>query len=85
MADAGLSGMKAVVDARNIAREKNLSHSPKILAVSVLTSMDDKECRKKFGMTINEKMLLDLREIRSAGLDGMICSLRDAQMIREVL
>jgi orotidine-5'-phosphate decarboxylase len=85
MADAGLSGMKAVVDARNIAREKNPSHSPKILAVSVLTSMDDKECRKKFGMTINEKMLLDLREIRSAGLDGMICSLRDAQMIREVL
>ncbi len=77
--------MKRVVEARNKARQHNPKISPKILAVSVLTSFNDDDCRKKYGMSVRDKLLLDLPQIIEAGCDGMICSLNDAQMIREVL
>ncbi len=85
MADAWFAGMKQVVERRKKELKKNPAIKAKILAVSVLTTMDDRDCLEKFWKSVQDKLLDDLKLIRKAGCDGMICSLNDAPLIREVL
>lgn len=59
---------------------------PKILAVTILTSMDE-NALKKIGVNVNiKKEVLDLaRAAKESGLDGVVASAQEAGAIREEL
>lgn len=67
------------------AKKANIKR-PKILAVTILTSMDE-EALKKVG--INNKMALQVLRLatvaKEAGLDGVVASSREAEIIRKSL
>jgi orotidine-5'-phosphate decarboxylase len=59
---------------------------PKVLAVTVLTSMDDAAIRKVgIGSTAQDEVLMLAALARSAGLDGVVASPAEARAIRAKL
>lgn len=73
------AAVKAEAEALNIER-------PRILAVTVLTSMDENELKK---VGINDNMNSEVLRLaslaKSAGLDGVVASPSEARIIRESL
>jgi orotidine-5'-phosphate decarboxylase len=78
-ASAGEQGMRAVVDAL-----KNIENSPKVLAVTVLTSFTHEHCLRvyKEGRTNTTQSLA--AEAITAGVDGIVCSSNDLETIRDI-
>lgn len=59
-----------------------LSMDIKLLAISVLTSMTDAQCREVYGKPA-KAMVLQLATIaKRNGMDGMVCSPEEARMLR---
>ncbi|MDM7860797.1 orotidine-5'-phosphate decarboxylase [Alteromonas sp. ASW11-36] len=63
-----------------------LSHAPKLIAVTVLTSMDQSQLDSVVGNTTLNQQVLKLATItRNAGLDGVVCSAQEASMLKRAL
>ncbi len=54
-----------------------------VLAVTVLTSLDDTETQRIFGASSKEKVLQLVHDARTAGVDGIICSPQELRTLRE--
>ena len=67
-ASAGINAMASVVGGKGNAF---------VFAATVLTSMEDHECRLTFGMSLRGRVLCFARNAKSAGCDGIICSAED--------
>jgi len=85
----GLGGydmMKKTADAVKAEAERLKIEKPKVLAVTVLTSMDE-NALKKVGIndTMNQEVLRLAELAKSAGLDGVVASPSEARLIREKL
>lgn len=54
----------------------------KVLAVTVLTSLDDTECEAIFGASSQDKVTRFALMANEAGVDGLICSPREVSLLR---
>jgi orotidine-5'-phosphate decarboxylase len=83
MTNVHASGGRAMLEA---AREAipHAPHAPKLIAVTVLTSMGDADLAE-IGMTgTSEDAVLRLASLTDAcGLDGVVCSARETPLLRE--
>ncbi len=62
------------------------TNRPLLIAVTLLTSLTEDEIREiGFSGSIREHVLSLARLTREAGLDGVVCSAREAAMLREQL
>jgi orotidine-5'-phosphate decarboxylase len=83
-------GEKMIASARE-ALEKGASkmglERPLLLAVTVLTSMDNKDLRKNYQTKLDtKKMVLHLaKTAKKAGADGIVCSPQEIRMIKREL
>lgn len=73
-ASAGRAALEAV------AREQGASTA---IAVTVLTSLDESECRSIYGDTPDEKVLQFVREARDAGIRAIVCSPKELTFLRQ--
>jgi orotidine-5'-phosphate decarboxylase len=82
----GYDMMKKTADAVKIEAQKLKVEPPKVLAVTILTSMDE-NALKKVGIndTMNQEVLRLAELTKSAGLDGVVASPSEARLIRERL
>jgi orotidine-5'-phosphate decarboxylase len=82
----GYDMMKKTADAVKAEAQKLNIKPPKILAVTVLTSMDE-NALKKVGIndTMNQEVLRLAQLAKSAGLDGVVASPSEACLIRQKL
>lgn len=53
------------------------------LGVTVLTSHSEEECQDIFGGSVNDTVLKFARYALEAGLDGIVCSAKDLEMLSE--
>ncbi len=83
-ASGGFEMMKAAAEA---ARASGLAMPPKILAVTILTSIDEKILSEEIGVRHNvEQQVLHLARLAaSAGLDGVVASPKEVSAIRRHL
>jgi orotidine-5'-phosphate decarboxylase len=72
-ASSGVDAMLDVVAARG---------NTKILAVTVLTSIDTKECEIIYGMSAGAKVLLLARLAKLAGVQGIVCSAEEVGYLK---
>ena len=65
--------------------EKMRLEPPKLLAVTVLTSMDTKDIKKTLGVSISAKdMVLRLAAMaKKAGADGVVCSPQEIKLVKK--
>jgi orotidine-5'-phosphate decarboxylase len=84
--NGGRAMMEAAAKAAHEAAQKHLVDRPLVIGVTVLTSMDDNDLRE-VGVTEsafdNVRRLSELAKI--AGLDGVVCSPHEAQVLRRDL
>jgi orotidine-5'-phosphate decarboxylase len=71
--------MKKAVETRN-----KLEMSTKILAVTVLTTMEDKDSKEVFNEEVKHEVLKLAKLALESGVDGIVCSPREAEMLKEV-
>ena len=73
-------GRAMMVAAREAIEQSNVKSKPKLIAVTVLTSMTEPEL-KEIGVPPNlDSQVLRLAELSEAcGLDGVVCSAREAE------
>ena len=72
-ASAGIEAMRAAVDNKGISL---------VLAVTVLTSLEENNAHLIFGAPSKAKVLQFARDARIAGCDGIICSPRELEFLR---
>ena len=72
---AAVAGIDSAVADYGVAR-------PIILGVTVLTSYGDEVCRSIYGADAAEKVLQFATSAAQAGLDGVVCSAKEAAMLR---
>ncbi len=83
MADNSPAALRAaVVGVDSAIKDFDLPVRPLILGVTVLTSLDDEECTSVYGAGARLKVLQFARAAANAGLDGIICSASEAEMLR---
>lgn len=82
-ASGGLTMMKQAKEALKEAAEREGRNCPSLLAVTILTSLDDADL-KEIGYNGNaEKMVLSLAALtQKAGLDGIVCSPKEITKLR---
>lgn len=71
-ASAGRDGLRAAA-----AEKKNA----KMLAVTVLTSLTDEDCRRLYGATVADKVRALAEEALDAGADGLVCSPQEIALV----
>jgi orotidine-5'-phosphate decarboxylase len=83
----GLEMMKAAVEGARLGAESSGNKKPRVIAVSVLTSLDQKSmnCESRVLGTVNEQVLHLAQLSHEAGLDGVVCSAADLQAIKRYL
>ena len=83
----GLDMMKAAVDEAAAFADHSGLQRPKLLGVTVLTSMSAEDLAETSGYSGNvEDLVLKRAELaKKAGLDGIVASVREAGRIREAL
>jgi orotidine-5'-phosphate decarboxylase len=86
-ATGGYEMMHAAVCAAEEEAEKNCTIRPKIIAVTILTSLDKKALNDELGIngTVEESVLRLAKLSESAGLDGIVCSAADLYAIKDKL
>lgn len=83
-ASGGSDMAKAALDAANDAAAKENIDAPLILAVTVLTSMDDAACAEVGYNGNAESQVLRLAEVAlEAGVGGLVCSPKEVAPIRQ--
>ena len=85
-AAGGLPMMRAAVESSRRGAEEVGLPAPAVLAVTVLTSTDDNGL-SEVGVSrmASEQVVLLARLAHAAGVDGVVCSPREAALMREVL
>src|ERR1700716_1164003 len=74
--------MKAAVEARGQSNAANL----RILAVTVLTSYDDADLAAAgYDFTVSELVAERAGQARDVGVDGLVCSAAEAEMLRPLM
>lgn len=64
----------------------NFESPPKLIAVSVLTSMTDKQLQQTGVNALAKDQVAHLATLaKEAGLDGMVCSAREANLLRQLM
>lgn len=80
-----LTGGPAMLDAAVKAADSLRGQRPQLLGVTVLTSMDDADLDAIGVARSTEQQVLRLAKLaRNAGLDGIICSPREIQPLKQV-
>lgn len=76
-------GRAMMAAAREAIEQANLKSKPKLVAVTVLTSMTEPEL-KEIGVPANlDDQVLHLAKLsKECGLDGVVCSAREAELLR---
>ena len=73
---SGLNSLKAA---------KKVSGKIKLIGVSILTSLDDKELKEiGFNKKIKDLVLHQARLAEKAGLDGIVCSAKEAKIVKRI-
>ena len=73
---SGLNSLKAA---------KKVSGKIKLIGVSILTSLDDKELKEiGFNKKIKDLVLHQARLAKKAGLDGIVCSAKEAKIVKKI-
>jgi len=72
-ASAGVEALKAVIEVKGQAQ---------ILGVTVLTSLDEKECRRIYGTSVEKTVLRLADNARQAGCDGLVCAPHELKLLR---
>ncbi len=81
-ASGGTKMMKAAVD----ALEPFGDSRPKLIAVTVLTSMSEDDLREQgINMSPQERVLELAKLTKAAGFDGVVCSAQEASTLRQAL
>lgn len=83
------AGEKAMLAAMEAARKAAINVNrprPKILGITVLTSLDD-DAAWNVGLTkgVNKTVLERAKLARKCGLDGLVCSGKEVEAVREVV
>ena len=82
-ASGGAAMIRAASDAAHAAAD-GMGARPRVLAVTVLTSLDDADARAIFGApSARERVLAFARLAQDAGADGVVASPQEAKAIRE--
>lgn len=86
-ASGGLEMMKAAFDGANSISEKHKIRRPKIIAVTVLTSIDANILNNEINIQgpVEEQVLRLAKLTQKAGLDGVVCSAADLYAIKDKL
>ena len=86
MVNVHASGGPKMMSAAKEILEPYGSDAPFLIAVTILTSMDQEQLNA-IGITrpVNEQVKLLAIAAKNAGLDGVVCSAQEAQMLRENL
>ena len=86
-ATGGIDMMKAVVESANETAQKLNRPAPLVLAVTILTSMDEKSLRKELKITrsLRREVAHLTRLARRAGMHGVVASAREIKMLRRVV
>jgi|GEM_PF-7493 len=71
----------ASADTASMAAAAKNKGSSTALAVTVLTSMDNKRCRHNFGASVNRKVVQFAHDALDAGMDGVICSSKELVLL----
>ena len=83
-----MSGMKSMAEAVRAVREHAEGDgvlNTLVLAVTVLSSYEKRDCRLDFGKDISTQVLHLARNAKSIGCDGIICSGQDFMQLKESL
>jgi len=82
-ASGGLAMLRAAADAAAESAEKLKLRRAKVIAVTVLTSLDDVDLRRVGQSVPASDQVLRLADLtREAGLDGVVCSPQEAAALR---
>ena len=83
----GLDMMKAAAESAKETAEKYNLPAPNVLAVTVLTSMDEKDLRKELKITrsLQREVAHLARLAQRAGLHGVVASPREIKMLRRAV
>lgn len=82
MADNSRSALGASIEGVDWAVEEFGLIRPTILGVTVLTTIDEEACMSIYGGSTEEKVQQFSESAALAGLDGVVCSAREAGMLR---
>jgi len=84
MVNVHASGGERMLVAAREALESHPGTKPLLIAVSVLTSMDDNDLKQVGLQTTPIEQVLHLAQLtHRAGLDGVVCSAQEAPMLRQ--
>lgn len=84
MADTQQESLSAAVDGVATAMtEFNLAQRPKLLGVTILTSLSDEECVSIYGSSSQDKVLQFAESAAEASLDGLVCSPNEIKLLKE--
>jgi len=77
-------GFKMLAAAAEASRKAGASR-PRVLGVTVLTSLDESELERVFGcrQTVTERVSALARLAKDAGCDGIVCSPQEVKMVKE--
>lgn len=82
MADTDPAALRAAVEGVRSAVADFGIKPPKILGVTVLTSFSDDVCQSVYGAAPAEKVVQFAAATAEAGLDGVVCSAKEAAILR---
>ena len=78
-ANGGLNMLKAIKE-----KAKQINKSLKVLGVTVLTSLNDKSLKEiGYTKTVDQLVLKQAEIVKISGCDGIVCSAKEAKMIRK--
>jgi orotidine-5'-phosphate decarboxylase len=83
-ATAGRASMAAVLEAAEEGARAEGCTRPRVLAVTLLTSLDDRAVREELGLpgSLQENVVRLARLAQATGLDGVVCSPLEAAAVR---
>jgi orotidine-5'-phosphate decarboxylase len=86
-ASGGLEMMKAAAEEVKIASEKYKQRAPKIVAVTILTSIDENIMNNQLRIPgkVEDQVLNYAKLAKEAGLDGIVCSAADLYAVKDKL
>ena len=80
------AGGREMMSAASRAREDSNNKNTKIIAVTILTSLDDNDLKEVgFSITSNELVLSLAKLTKDSGLDGIVCSAKEISTIRKAI
>lgn len=73
----------AIEGVQSAMNDYKLVERPKLLGVTVLTSLSDEECMSIYGASSQDKVLQFAESAAEAGLDGVVCSPNEIKLLKE--